>query len=174
MRKNSILWISLIVSILIIFLINKILAIWVTLVLLALAILVYIYSLTFKRKIIRTVQKYNRITDTDIAEELNTRVEKLRKKLARLHKRQKKRIGLVVFLNNRYIFYNNDTINEFKQLYSKGLKEKEILENLKKSIDIKTRAEVKVIKDTLINHKKLEEKDIEVQIKNQIRKSELY
>ncbi|MFW9828278.1 MAG: hypothetical protein ACFFEY_11855 [Candidatus Thorarchaeota archaeon] len=174
MRKNSILWAFLIVSIIIIFLFNKLLAIWVTLVLLVLAIIVYIYSLTFKRKIIRTIQKYNRITDTDIAEELNSRIEKIRDKLAKLHKHQKKRIGLFVFLNSRYIFYNDETINEFKQLYSKGLKEKEILENLKKSIDIKTRAEVKVIKDTLINHKKLEKKDIEIQIKDQIRKSELY
>lgn len=174
MKKNSILWIFLIVAILVIFFFDKLLAIWFTLVLLVVAIIIYIFSLTFKKKLIRTMEKYNRVTDTDIAEELNYSIQKIRNKLSKLYKHQKNRAGLVVFLNNRYIFYNKETLNEFIQLYNKGFKEKEILENLKTSIDIKTRAEVKVIQDTLINHKKLEEKDVEIQMKDQIRKSELY
>ncbi|MFX0005652.1 MAG: hypothetical protein ACFFAV_02870 [Candidatus Hermodarchaeota archaeon] len=174
MKKNSILWIFLILSIVIIFIFYRLLAILLTLLLLAVAILIYILSLTFKKKLIRTMQKHNRIVDTDLAKDLNCKIEKIRKTMTKLHNHQKNRSGLVVFLSNRYIFYNSETIDKFKQLYNKDLKEKEILEHLKSNIDLKTRAEIKAIRDTLINHKKLEEKDFEVQIKDQIRKSELY
>ena len=174
MKRNNILWIFLIGSIFVIFFFYRLLAIWLTLSLLAVAILIYIFSLTFKKKLIRIMQKHNRVVDNDLAKELNCRIEKIRKILSKLHNHQKNRSGLVVFLNNRYIFYNNETIDKFKQLYNKGLKEKEILEHLTTSMDLKTRAEIKVIRDTLINHKKLEEKDIELQIKDQIRKTELY
>ncbi|MFX0039935.1 MAG: hypothetical protein ACFFCY_13085 [Promethearchaeota archaeon] len=175
MKKISILWIFLIGLIFVIFFFyNRLLAIWLTLLLLAIAILIYIFSLTFKKKLIRTMQKHNRIADNDLAKDLNCRIEKIRKTLSKLYHHQKSKSGLVVFLNNRYIFYNNETINKFKQLYSKGFKEKEILENLKTNMDLKTRAEIKAIKDTLINHKKLEEKDVKVQIKDQISKSKLY
>ena len=106
MEKGSILWIFLIGLIFTIFIFNKELAIWVTLILLIIATAIYGYSLTFKKKLIRVIQKHNRITDTDIAKELNRPVEKIRKVLSRLLKHQKKRVGLIVFLNNRYIFYN--------------------------------------------------------------------
>ncbi|MFX1380510.1 MAG: hypothetical protein ACFFA4_15600 [Promethearchaeota archaeon] len=174
MKRNSILWIFLIGSIFVIFFFYRLLAIGLTLLLLAVATLIYIFSLTFKKKLIRIMQKHNRIVDNDLAKDLNCKIEKIRKTLSKLHNHQKNRGGLVVFLNNRYIFYNSETIDKFKRLYNKGLKEKEILEHLKTNIDLKTRAEIKAIKDTLINHKKLDEKDIEVQTKDQIRKSELY
>ena len=175
MKRNSILWIFLIGLILVIFFfINRLLAIGLTFLLLAVALLIYISSLTFKKKLIRIMQKHNRIVDNDLAKDLNYKIEKIRKTMSKLHNHQKNRSGLVVFLSDRYIFYNSETIDKFKQLYNKGLREKEILEHLKTNIDVKTRAEIKAIRDTLINHKKLEEKDIEVQIKDQIRKSELY
>ncbi|MFW9770790.1 MAG: hypothetical protein ACFFEO_01285 [Candidatus Thorarchaeota archaeon] len=102
------------------------------------------------------MQKYKRINDTDVAKELNSPIEKVREKLSSLYKHQKKKIGLTVFLNNRYIFYNQESLNEFKRVYAKYAKEKQILEKLQPSIGLKTRAEVKVIKDTLINHKIVE------------------
>ena len=105
MKRNNILWIFLIGSIFVIFFFYRLLAIWLTLSLLAVAILIYIFSLTFKKKLIRIMQKYNRIVDNDLARDLNCRIEKIRKTLSKLHNHQKNRSGLVVFLNNRYIFY---------------------------------------------------------------------
>jgi len=166
MKRNYVLWTFLIALILVIFFFNQLLAIWFTLLLLCIAVIFYVFSLTSKKKLLRTLQKYNRIPDTDIAEELNYPIEKIRKKLSKLHKHQKNRSGLVVLLNNRYIFFSKEAINEFKRLYNKGLKQKEILENLKTSMGLKTRAEVKAIEDTLIDHKKLEKKDVIVQIKD--------
>ena len=158
MKRSTILLSFLIVAILIIFVFNQMLSILTTFILLVIAVLLYVLSPTFKKKLIQLMSKYNRIIDTDIAQELNYPIQKLRDKLCKLHKHQKIRIGLAVFLNNRYIFYNSQAINEFITLHTHYLREKDIFENLKASIGLKTRAEVKAIKDTLKNQKKIEEK----------------
>lgn len=150
------------------------LAIWITLTLLSIALSVYLFSLSFKKKLIRAMQKHLRIIDMDIAVELNQSIERIRKTLINLHKHQKKRWGLIIFLNNRYIFYNNVSVNKLLKLFNDGFKEKEILEQLKEIIGVRTRAEVKVIKDTLINHKKIKKIDSIIEIKDQLRKSEIY
>ncbi len=174
MKKNNVLWSFLIVAILAIFIYNQMLAIWITLTLLSIALSVYLFSLSFKKKLIRAMQKHLRIIDMDIAVELNQSIERIRKTLINLHKHQKKRWGLIIFLNNRYIFYNNVSVNKLLKLFNDGFKEKEILEQLKEIIGVRTRAEVKVIKDTLINHKKIKKIDSIIEIKDQLRKSEIY
>ncbi|MFX1312547.1 MAG: hypothetical protein ACFFHD_08050 [Promethearchaeota archaeon] len=164
MKKNSILWSFVVTAILIIFIFNQMLAILSTLTLLGIVVFYYILSLTFKKEVIRFMSKHDRVIDTDIAKKLNYPIQKLREKLNKFHKRQK-RCGLIVFLNNKYIFYSNEAIKEFKNLYINGLKEKEIFKNLKGTIDLKTRAEIKAIRDTLINQNIIEEKDIKVNLK---------
>lgn len=109
----------------------------------------------------------------DIAAELNQPIERIRKNLIKLYKNKKKRWGLIIFLNNRYIFYNNDSVNRLLELYNNGLKEKEILEQLKETIGLKTRAEVKAIEDTLTDHKKIENNNSLIKVKHTIRKSEI-
>jgi len=173
MKRNTILWILLIAVILVTFIFNQMLAIWITLALLGIALLVYLFSLPFKKKLIRTMQKYVRIIDTDVSEELNQSIERIRKNLHSLYKNQKKRRGLIIFLNKRYIFYNTVSVSKFLELFNNGIKEKEILEQLKEKIGLRTRAEVKAIKDTLINHKKMEKSESIIELKDQIRKSEI-
>jgi hypothetical protein len=120
------------------------------------------------------MQKYVRIIDTDVSEELNQPIERIRKNLLSLYKNQKKRRGLIIFLNKRYIFYNTVSVSKFLELFNNGVKEKEILEQLKEKFGLRTRAEVKAIKDTLIDHKKIEKSESIIELKDQIRKSEIY
>jgi len=170
MKKDSILWIITVGTIFAIFIFYKEIAIWFTLILLIIAIASYVYSLTFKKKLIRAMQKYQRIIDIDIAKELNQSIEKIRKKLSKVYKHQKKSAGLLVFLNNRYIFYNAESINKLKLLYNKNIREKEIFEISKTTIGLRTRAEVKAIKDQLMNHKNNETNQKLITIKDKIRK----
>ena len=149
-------------------------AIWITLTLLSIALIIYLLSLPFKKKLIRTMQKHLRVIDSDIAIELNQPLERIKKTLIKLHKNQKKRWGLIIFLNNRYIFYNNISVNKLLETYNNGFKEKEILEQLRESIGLKTRAEVKVIIDTLFDYNKFEKRDSIIKSKDQIRTSEIY
>ncbi|MHA2393151.1 MAG: hypothetical protein ACXAEX_14520, partial [Promethearchaeota archaeon] len=58
-------------------------------------------------------------------------------------------------------------------LFNNGVREKEILEKLKEIIGLRTRAEVKVIKDTLIDHKKIDKSESVIGLKDQIRKSKV-
>lgn len=174
MKGYTVFWSSLIVAIFVIFIFNQIFAIWITITLLSIALIVYLLSLSFKKKLIRTMQKHIRVIDSDIAIELNQSIERIRKVLVKLHRHQKKRWGLIIFLNDRYIFYNNISVNKLLELYHNGLKEKEILVQLKESIGLKTRAEVKAIIDTLFDNKKIEKRDSLVEPKKQIRTSEIY
>ena len=174
MKRNTILWSFLIVAILVIFIFNRMLTIWITLTLLSIALITYLFSLSFKKKLIRTMQKHLRIIDMDIAAELNQPIERIRKTLIKLHKHQNKRWGLIIFLNKRYIFYNSVSVNKFLELYNNNLKEREILEQLKEDLGLKTRAEVKVIKDTLIDQKKIEKSDSMIKLKDQLRENEIY
>ncbi len=176
MNKNTILWGVLIGAIFVTFIFNQILAILITVALLSIALIVYLISLSFKKKLIRSMERHLRIIDMDIALELDEPIEKIRKTLDKLLKNQKSRWGLLIFLNNRYIYYNNFSVDRLLELFDHDLKEKEILEQLRDSIGIRTRAEVKVIKDTLINHKKQvkPEADKLTKVKDQIRKSEIY
>ena len=102
------------------------------------------------------------LNDDNIAQKLMCPLQEVRKKLFILSKDQKKKKWLIIFLNKRYILYNEHTIEKFKELYFKGYSEKEILENLKKQINIRTRAEIKAIENTLINQNRLRNRDIPV------------
>jgi hypothetical protein len=161
------------VAILVTFIFNQILAIWITIALLSVSLLIYLISLSFKKKLIRSMQKYVRVIDTDIAEELNQPIDKVRKNLLNLYRNKKKRRGLIIFLNKRYIFYNTYSVGKFLELFNNGVREKEILEKLKEIIGLRTRAEVKVIKDTLIDHKKIDKSESVIGLKDQIRKSKV-
>ena len=101
------------------------------------------------------MQEYSIISDVDVAEKLKRPVEDIRKTLYSLAKNQKKKRWLIVFLNRRYIFLNENGVERFKQLYKRGLSEKLILENLQQDMKIRSRAEVKAIEITLASHNRL-------------------
>ncbi|MFX1329750.1 MAG: hypothetical protein ACFE91_16600, partial [Promethearchaeota archaeon] len=120
MKISKVLWSFVIVAILVVFIFNQMFAILITITLLSIALLVYLFSLSFKKKLIRAMQKHLRISDMDIAAELNQPIERIRKMLSKLYKHKKKRWGLIIFLNNRYLFYNNDSVNKLIELYNNG------------------------------------------------------
>jgi hypothetical protein len=113
---------------------------------------------------------YDKITDMIIAKKLKKSVKKVRKKLFLLSKNQKRKNWLIVFLDKVYIFYNEKIIQNFKDLYNKGLGEKEILEALKNHFDINTRAEIKIIEKTLFKHKRLDKREEDVKSYREIHK----
>ena len=68
---------------------------------------------------------------------------------------------MIIFTNRHYNFYNEETVEKFKEYFTKGLGEKEILEKLKKS-GIKTRDEIKAIEEVLVENSRLEAREVSV------------
>jgi len=154
-------FIGLILVILIVFIYNQIVAIWLTGITLTLFLLSYLPYFFFKNKIKRLMKDYFMIEDDTVAQELRRPIREIREKLFEISQKQKGKKWLIIFLNKRYIFYHRDTIQKFTELYHKGYGDKEILENLKEN-DLRTRAEVKAIMDTLIKHSRLDEREVSV------------
>ena len=162
LKRVKELWFFAVIAILVfIFIfINREIAIWSAVVLLVIFILYYIPSLSFKRRLTRFMKKYHMIEDKTIAQKLTRPSEEIRETMQKLSIHQKRNKWLIVFLNDRYIFYNKKFIREFKELYNEGYNEKRIFEILKPKINIRTRAEIKAIEDTLIHQKRLKKREI--------------
>ena len=159
-RLRQLWFIIIITIIIIIFIYNREIGIWVAAGLLATFILYYVPSLSFKKRLARFMKKYNMIEDKTIAQNLTRPLEEIRETMRKLSIHQKRNKWLITFLNDRYIFYHKITIKEFNELYYKGYNEKRIFETLKPKINIRTRAEIKAIEDTLIHHKRLKSRKI--------------
>ncbi|MFW9864767.1 MAG: hypothetical protein ACFFEN_01585 [Candidatus Thorarchaeota archaeon] len=136
-------------------------AIWMAGITAVLILLSYVPNLFFKNRLHRFMKKYYLIEDELIARKFNKPLKKIRDKMFELSQGQEKKKWLIVFLNKQYIFVHEDTIQAFKEVYNKGYSEKEILDNLK-DYKITTRAEIKIIKDTLIKLNRLSEREISV------------
>lgn len=155
------LWFFLIIAIIIIiFIFNREIGIWTTIGVLAIFLIYYIPSLSFKRRLTRFMKKYHMVEDKTIAQNLTRPLEEIRENMQKLSTHQKRNKWLIVFLNDRYIFYHKNIIREFNELYYDGFNEKRIFEALKRKINIRTRAEIKAIEDTLIHHKRLNNREI--------------
>ncbi|MHA1988579.1 MAG: hypothetical protein ACW98D_18255 [Promethearchaeota archaeon] len=115
----------------------------------------YLITLSSKRKLLSSMREYSIISDKDIANKLKRPIEDIRRTLLSLSKNQKKKKWLIVILNKRYIFLNENGVERFKQLYNQGYNEKIILENLQQEMKIRSRAEVKAIGVTLANYNRL-------------------
>ena len=115
----------------------------------------FLISLSSKRRLLRVIREYPIINDKEISNKLKRPLEDVRNILFSLSKNQKKKKWLIVFLNTRYFFLNENAVENFKQLYYMGYNEKKILEHLQRSTRIKSRAEVKAIELTLTNQKRL-------------------
>ena len=115
---------------------------------------------------------YYMIEDDTIAGEFKRPIRRIRDKMFEISQNQRNRKWVIVFLNKRYIFYHQDTIEKLTDLYNKGYSDKEILELLKEN-DLRTRAEVTIIKETLIKHGRLGKRAISVkQRQDQLRFSQ--
>jgi len=118
----------------------------------------FLISLSSKKRLLKLIREYPIISDKEISNKLKRPLEDIRSILFSLSKNQKKKKWLIVFLNTRYIFLNEDAVENFKQLYNMGYNEKKILEHLQRNTRIKSRAEVKAIELTLVNQKRLKNK----------------
>jgi len=146
---------------------NLIPAIVITIIAVVLLLLSYIPRLYFSKKLEKFMNQFYRIEDKTIAKKLGRSLQSVQDKMFELSQKQTKlKNWLIIFLNRCYIFYHELTIEKFKDLYHKGLGDKEILENLKE-YDIETRAEVKSIEDTLIKYDRLSKREISVKDRKQ-------
>ncbi|TFG07063.1 MAG: hypothetical protein EU539_05965 [Promethearchaeota archaeon] len=146
---------AVIAAIFVIFLFNRLLAIWITFGFLIVVVFLYLPSLSFEGKLIKYMKKHNAIEDKIIAKQFKRPLDEIKERMENLTTKQKRKKWLIVGLNNRYVFYNEDTIDKFKDYYKMGFNEKRIFDNLRKDAKIRTRAEIKGIKDTLINLNKI-------------------
>ncbi len=154
-------FIFLVIAILIVFIFYQLAAIIMTIITLVLFALSYIPTLFFNKKLKNFLSDYSSIEDKIVARKLKRSLPKIQEKMHNLSKKQDKKNWLIIFMNRHYIFYNEETVEKFREYYIKGLGEKEILEKLKKS-DIKIRAEIKAIEETLIENSRLEEREVSV------------
>ena len=145
----------LILVILVIFVYERTFALLATLILIFGFIISYIPSLSFKKRLIKSMNKYKKIEDFAISRNIRRPLPIVQNYMYKLSKHQKRRKWLIVYLNKRYIFYNKKTIQNFIKLYEYGFHEKEILENLRSNTNLKTRAEIKAIRDTLTKHRRI-------------------
>lgn len=151
----------LIIIIIIVAVFNLQLGIWMTVITLILYGLSYIPNLLFSNKLKRFLRNQKTIDDKTISRLLKRKYEEIQKRLFKLSQKQRKESWLIVFLNKQYIFYNDQIIEKFKELYEKGFGEKEILEELQK-VNVSTRAEIKMIEETLIKNDRLNERNVSV------------
>jgi len=138
-----------------IFVYNQILGIWLAGSFFIIYLVSYLITLSSKRRLLRLMQEYSIINDKEIADKLERPLDDIRKILSSLSKNQKNKKWLIVFLNKRYIFLNENGVESFKQLYKRGYSEKIIQENLQQEMKIRSRAEIKAIETTLANHNRL-------------------
>jgi len=154
-------WPFLVIAIIVMsFFINKLLAIWITIVFLILSVIVYIPSLSLKSRLVNSMTKHLRIEDKELALYVKKTNDLVREVMRDLSRKQKRKDWLIVHLNNRYIFYNEETISVYKHFYYRGFTDKQIFENMPKSMNLKTRSEVKAIENALKTNDRILEREI--------------
>jgi len=152
--KKSIIFIVLGI-VLIIYFINQLVGIILASLVFVVYLASFLLSLSSKRSLLSVIRDYSIISDKEISNKLERPLDDVRSILFSLSKNQKNKKWLIVFLNRRYIFLNEDVVENFKQLYHMGYNEKKILENLQRNTRIKSRAEVKAIELALTNQNRL-------------------
>lgn len=154
--KTIVFYLSLVV-ILVLYLVNRTVGLILASLFFLAYFVIYLVSLSSKRKLLKILREYSLISDTEISRVLARPLEDIRNILFSLAKNQKNRKWLVVFLNNRYFFLNEKTVKNYKELYHMGYNEKKILEHLQRHTRIRSRAEVKAIELTLASQNRLDD-----------------
>lgn len=155
-------FILLVIVIIIIFFYNQIVAIIISIVCIVLLIIVpYIPHKYIEGKLITFLKEYFMIEDDSVAEIQQRPLREIRQQMFDLMQKQENKPWLIVFLNKRYIFFHEETIQKFIKLYNEGYDEKEMLDELQ-SNDLRAREQVKIIKDTLSKLGRLGEREVSV------------
>ena len=152
--KHYIFYVVLLIIVLIFF-IDRISGIWLAGSFFVIYFLSYLISHSSKRRLIRSIRNYLIISDKEIAAKLNRPLEDIKSTLFSLSKNQRKKKWLIVYLNQRYLFLNDQAVKHFELLYYKGYNEKRMLESLQHKMRIKSRAEVKAIVTTLTDQNRI-------------------
>jgi len=149
------------VIIVIVFIFNRIIAIFLAGSVFILYLMIYLITLSSKKRLLRMLQEYSIISDNEIATKLNRPIDDVRNIFHSLSKKQKNKKWLIVSLNQRYIFFSENAVEYFMQLYERGFNEKQILENLsQRNMKIRSRAEVKAVENTLANQNRLRSRNL--------------
>jgi len=151
----------LVIVIILVFLVNRELAIWMTIITVILYAFSYLPVLFFSRRFQKYIKNFNALEDKLVARKFKRSLAEIQESMFNLSQKQNNKTWLIIFLNKQYIFYNQETIDKFKEYYNKGLGEKELLEAMKE-FNVKTRAEVKGIEEALINCERLTKREISV------------
>ncbi|MFX1410204.1 MAG: hypothetical protein ACFFA6_07620 [Promethearchaeota archaeon] len=154
-------WILVVIIIILAILREYLTAIILSVIFIAFFLLSYIPALFFKNRLTRLMKKYYRIEDTILAKKLKKKINKVREEMFELSQKLEKKKWLIIFLNKQYIFYHEETIAKFMELFNKGFSEKEIFEGLQE-FELKTRAEAKTITETLVKLNRISEREISV------------
>lgn len=157
-----------ILVIFLVYLVNQQAAIWITVIAIGIFALSYVPHLIKRFRLVRFMKGYYMIEDDTITEHFKKPLRIIQERMFEILQSQQNKKEwqvwklskkwLIVFLNKHYIFYHQQTIDKFKGLYAKGCTESEILDKLKDK-DLRTKAEVKSIKDALIKNKKIIERE---------------
>ena len=137
-------------------------AIIITIISLVILVVLYLRSLNFNRKLLRLMKTYYRIDDKTIARKMGSPLQKIREKMFNLSQKQAKKNWLIIFINKQYFFYHQQTIDGFMELYGKGYGDKELLEELNE-FELESKAEIKLITETLIKYERLSDREISVE-----------
>ncbi|MHA1687905.1 MAG: hypothetical protein ACTSYC_00980 [Promethearchaeota archaeon] len=117
----------------------------------------FIPSLIFRFRLMRKMKKNVRIDDVTLARISKKRLRKVKNLMFKLSKNQEKKKWLIIFFNKSYVFYAKSIIKKLMEFFEKeeDIDESQILSKLKTQ-DIKSKDELKVIRETLVKFKRLE------------------
>ncbi|MFW9880817.1 MAG: hypothetical protein ACFFG0_47755 [Candidatus Thorarchaeota archaeon] len=124
-------------------------------------LMIYLITLSSKKRLLRMLQEYSIISDNEIASKIKRPIDDIRDIFHALYKKQKNKRWLIVSLNQRYIFFSENAVEYIQQLFEQGYTEKQILENLlQRNMKIRSRAEVKAVENTLANQNRLRSRNL--------------
>lgn len=159
-----------IIAVIFVFFIYREIAILLVAVALILYFLSYIPNIFFKSFLTGILSEYFMVEDDTVAHIMRKPIKEIREELFKLSQNQSKKPYLIVFHENRYIYFHPKTIVKFIELYKKGFGEREILDGIKE-FDIEKKSEVKAIMTNLKALDRLPEREVSVK---EYRDSESY
>ncbi len=114
-------------------------------------------SLIFRFRLLKKMKKHAKIDDVTLARISKKRLKKIKNLMFKLANHQEKKRWLIIYFNKSYVFYAPSTVKKIRELLlEEGEKkdESQILSKLK-AHDIKSKEELRAIKETLMKFKKL-------------------
>ena len=121
---------------------------------------------------LRFMKDFKIIEDRAIAQELNCSLQQVKTAMKKLIQKQDKKQWVIILINDRYIFFSDNIINNFIGLYKQGMNQKEIFEALNHKEEVfKSRREIKLLEDELIRQHKIfrrKKRDIEDRVTSEL------